>query len=187
MRISGQVVYTVVFSILAARSLSDVIRAARLSSVCNRHPCWCCPDVILFQSLPLLCSPYIPLSWLVCSCCWILPCGLFPKCGKTYIGQTNRIIETRCKEHMRHLRLGQPDKSAIAQHALETEPQGRIQQHLQTSQDKRIYGPHNKGSDWNKITSGQHQQGWQLHTEPSLAARITSDRDLAARIENTIV
>jgi hypothetical protein len=45
-----------------------------------------------------------------------IPC----ECGKTYIGQTNRTIETRRKEHMRHLRLGQPDKSAIAQHALET-------------------------------------------------------------------
>jgi hypothetical protein len=29
-------------------------------------------------------------------------------------------METRRKEHMRHLRLGQPDKSAVAQHALET-------------------------------------------------------------------
>jgi hypothetical protein len=34
-----------------------------------------------------------------------IPC----ECGKTYIGQTNRTIETRRKEHMRHLRLGQPD------------------------------------------------------------------------------
>jgi hypothetical protein len=45
-----------------------------------------------------------------------IPC----ECGKTYIGQTNRTIKTRRKEHMRHLRLGQPDKSAVAQHALET-------------------------------------------------------------------
>jgi hypothetical protein len=44
-----------------------------------------------------------------------IPC----ECGKTYIGQTNRTIETRHKEHMRHLRLGQPDKSAVA-HDLET-------------------------------------------------------------------
>jgi hypothetical protein len=45
-----------------------------------------------------------------------IPC----ECGKTYIGQTNRTIETGRNEHMRHLRLGQPDKSAVAQHALET-------------------------------------------------------------------
>jgi hypothetical protein len=45
-----------------------------------------------------------------------VPC----ECGKTYIGQTNRTIETRHKEHMQHLRLGQPNKSAVPQHALET-------------------------------------------------------------------
>jgi predicted GIY-YIG superfamily endonuclease len=45
-----------------------------------------------------------------------IPC----ECGKMYIGQTNRTIETRRKEHMQHLRLGQPDKSAVAQQALET-------------------------------------------------------------------
>jgi hypothetical protein len=48
-------------------------------------------------------------------------------------------------------------------------------------------GPHNKGSYWNKITSGQHQQGWRLHAQQSLAARNTSDRDLAARRESTTV
>jgi hypothetical protein len=53
---------------LAARSLSDELRASRLSSVWNRHPCWCCPDVILFQWLLLLCGPCILLSWLVCRC-----------------------------------------------------------------------------------------------------------------------
>jgi hypothetical protein len=37
-----------------------------------------------------------------------------------YIGQTNRTIEARQKEHTRHLRLGQPEKSAVAQHAIET-------------------------------------------------------------------
>jgi hypothetical protein len=41
-----------------------------------------------------------------------VPCG----CGKVYIGETGRTIETRLKEHKRHLRLGQPEKSAIAEH-----------------------------------------------------------------------
>jgi hypothetical protein len=45
-----------------------------------------------------------------------IPC----ECKKTYIGQTSRTIEARRKEHMRHLKLGQPDKSAVAQHAMET-------------------------------------------------------------------
>jgi hypothetical protein len=46
--------------------------------------------------------------------------GIPYECGKTYIGQTKRTIEKRRKEHIRQLRLGQPDKSAVAQHALET-------------------------------------------------------------------
>jgi hypothetical protein len=45
-----------------------------------------------------------------------IPC----ECGKTYVGHTNRTIEARRKEHMRHFRLGQPEKSAVAQHAIET-------------------------------------------------------------------
>jgi hypothetical protein len=36
-----------------------------------------------------------------------------------YIGQTRRSTEIRCKEHMRYLRLGQPDKSAVAGHIME--------------------------------------------------------------------
>jgi hypothetical protein len=46
--------------------------------------------------------------------------GIPRECGKTYIDQTIIIIETGRKDHMRHLRLGQPYKSAVAQHALET-------------------------------------------------------------------
>jgi hypothetical protein len=42
------------------------------------------------------------------------------------------------------------------------------------------------GSYLIKITSG-HQQGWRLHTQQSLAAHNTSDRDLAARRESTTV
>jgi len=32
-----------------------------------------------------------------------------------YIGQTDRSIETRIKEHHQHTRLGHPDKSAVAE------------------------------------------------------------------------
>ncbi|KAJ8951756.1 hypothetical protein NQ318_012607 [Aromia moschata] len=37
-------------------------------------------------------------------------------CGKSYIGQTERSIQCRSKEHQRHTRLGNTDKSAIAEH-----------------------------------------------------------------------
>jgi hypothetical protein len=43
---------------------------------------------------------------------YCVPC----ECGKMYVGQTSRNIGIRCKEHMRHLRVGQPEKSAMAEH-----------------------------------------------------------------------
>lgn len=47
-------------------------------------------------------------------------CGVYRvpcSCGKVYIGTTKRSVRTRLKEHMRHCRLGQSEKSAIAEHA----------------------------------------------------------------------
>ena len=44
-----------------------------------------------------------------------VPC----ECGATYIGETGRAIDTRISEHSRCIRLKQPDRSAIAEHALE--------------------------------------------------------------------
>ena len=41
------------------------------------------------------------------------------ECGEVYIGETSRTIETRVKEHRRHLRLSQPEKSAVAEHAID--------------------------------------------------------------------
>ena len=40
-------------------------------------------------------------------------------CGKVYIGQTGRTISTRLNEHQRSIRLNQPEKSSVAEHALE--------------------------------------------------------------------
>jgi hypothetical protein len=45
-----------------------------------------------------------------------IPC----ECGKVYIGQTGRSIEARCKEHMRHIWLNQPEKSAVVEHSINT-------------------------------------------------------------------
>jgi hypothetical protein len=45
-----------------------------------------------------------------------IPC----ECGKVYIGQSGRSIEARCKEHTGHIRLDQPEKSAIAEHSIST-------------------------------------------------------------------
>jgi hypothetical protein len=43
-----------------------------------------------------------------------IPC----ECGKVCIGQSGRSIQLRYKEHSRHIRLVQPDKSAVAEHSL---------------------------------------------------------------------
>jgi hypothetical protein len=40
--------------------------------------------------------------------------------GKVYVGQTWISIDTRCKEHRRHIRLDQRDKSAVAEHSIDT-------------------------------------------------------------------
>jgi hypothetical protein len=52
-----------------------------------------------------------------CSSCRKIPC----ECGKVYIGQTGRSIDTRLKEHKRHIRLEYPNKSAVAQHSIHQE------------------------------------------------------------------
>jgi hypothetical protein len=37
-----------------------------------------------------------------------IPC----ECGRVYIGQSGRSLQLRLKEHNRHIKLAQPDKSA---------------------------------------------------------------------------
>ena len=39
-------------------------------------------------------------------------------CGEVYVGQTGKSISCRLKEHERNIRFGQPEKSAVAEHAL---------------------------------------------------------------------
>jgi hypothetical protein len=56
------------------------------------------------------------------------------ECGKAYIGQTGRSIQLRYKEHERHIRLVQPDKSAVAEHSFNRDHIIRLQntEHLST-------------------------------------------------------
>ena len=39
-------------------------------------------------------------------------------CGQVYICTTKRSVRTHLSEHRRYCRLGQPEKSAVAEHAL---------------------------------------------------------------------
>jgi len=43
-----------------------------------------------------------------------IPC----ECGRVYIGQSGRSIQLRIKEYNRHIRLAQPDKSAVVEHSI---------------------------------------------------------------------
>jgi hypothetical protein len=43
-----------------------------------------------------------------------IPC----ECGRVYIGQSSRSVQLRIKEHNRHIRLAQPEKSAVAKHSI---------------------------------------------------------------------
>jgi len=43
-----------------------------------------------------------------------VPC----ECGRVYIGQSGRSVQLRIKEHNRHIRLAQPDKSAVPEHSI---------------------------------------------------------------------
>jgi hypothetical protein len=43
-----------------------------------------------------------------------IPC----ECGRVYIGQSGQSIQLQIKEHNRHIRLAQPDKSAVAEHSI---------------------------------------------------------------------
>jgi hypothetical protein len=47
-------------------------------------------------------------------CVYNMPC----KCGQVYIEQTSCSIETRIMEHLHHIHLEEPDKSAIAKHSI---------------------------------------------------------------------
>jgi hypothetical protein len=47
--------------------------------------------------------------------------GIFSRpceCGRVYTGQSGRSVQLRNKELIRHIRLAQPDKSAVAEHSI---------------------------------------------------------------------
>ena len=63
-----------------------------------------------------------------------VPC----ECGQVYIGQTGRLVATRLAEHKRNLRLVQSDKSAIAEHAINTLHNVKFEDTCILVRDKRL-------------------------------------------------
>ena len=70
------------------------------------------PTTKIQQTLRSAKDPLKPLS---APGIYKVPCS----CGSVYIGMTKRSVKTRLCEHERCLRLNQPEKSAVAQHAIE--------------------------------------------------------------------
>jgi len=57
-----------------------------------------------------------------------IPC----ECGQVYIGQSGRSLQIRIKEHRRHIRLVQTEKSAVAEHNIS-------QDHIIKPRDKKLH------------------------------------------------
>jgi hypothetical protein len=68
-----------------------------------------------------------------------VPC----ECGQVCIGQTGRSIETRFKEHQRHISLQHPDKSVVAEHRMNLDHSIQLQDTYQLT--NHIHGPDDQG------------------------------------------
>ncbi|KAJ8940096.1 hypothetical protein NQ318_011478 [Aromia moschata] len=84
----------------------------KLNKTLSKKEYWCTISHTVKKIQQVLPSNKDPVPRLLTKGVYELKCT----CGKSYIGQTGRSIQCRIKEHQRHTRLGNTDKSAIAEH-----------------------------------------------------------------------
>ena len=84
----------------------------RLSRMLSKHniKCIALPPRKISSHLP----PFKEAMGLRTPGIYCIPC----ECGSVYIGQSGRTIQHRINEHHRHLKLAQPEKSAVAEHGI---------------------------------------------------------------------
>jgi hypothetical protein len=86
--------------------------ASRRCSGSVRLPYSCCADLPYRKTASYL-PPIKDAIGLKTPGIYRIPC----LCGSVYIGQSSRSIHQRIEEHDRHVRLAQPDISALAEHS----------------------------------------------------------------------
>jgi hypothetical protein len=68
------------------------------------------------------------------------------ECGQVYIGQKGSFFQVRIKEHNRHIRLAQTDKSAVAEHSIKPKRIIKLKDTKVLSAKNRIHGPTHEGT-----------------------------------------
>ena len=86
---------------------------------------------------------------------YCIPC----KCSKVYVGQTSSTIEIRRQEHIRHLGLCQPEKSAVAELKINTGHEIKFERTQKLSRTTTYMDCIVKGGYRNTVTSQKLQQG----------------------------
>jgi hypothetical protein len=83
-----------------SKLLAQHIRMTHIPVKKTIHTIWCLEHSLGLNMPGVYCIPY--------------------DCDMVYVGQPNRSIQIRFKQHIRHLCLGQPGKSAVAGSIMET-------------------------------------------------------------------